>query len=77
MTVSYAPPGAGGTGRVFRPILGLSPRKLLVKLEGIGVSRKVVNYHVKTLDQAGLIYMEDRDRETACFAPECSASAAF
>jgi len=57
--------------------LGLSPRKLLEKLEGIGVSRKVVNYHVKTLDQAGLIYMEDGDRETACFAPECKASAAF
>ena len=43
--------------------------------EGIGVTRKVVNYHVKILDQAGLIYMEDRGRETACFATECKASA--
>jgi DNA-binding MarR family transcriptional regulator len=45
--------------------------------DGIGVSRKVVNYHVKILDQAGLIYIEDRGRETACFSRECKASAAF
>jgi DNA-binding MarR family transcriptional regulator len=44
--------------------------------ESIGVTRKVVNYHVKILDQAGLIYMEDRGRETACFARECGPSAA-
>jgi len=53
---------------------GISQSKIA---EGIGVTRKVVNYHVKILDQAGLIYMEDRGRETACFAPELSASAAF
>ena len=53
---------------------GISQSKIA---EGIGVTRKVVNYHVKILDQAGLIYMEDRGRETACFAPECKASAAF
>jgi DNA-binding MarR family transcriptional regulator len=34
----------------------------------INVSRKVVNYHVNILDQAGLIYMESRGREMACFA---------
>jgi DNA-binding MarR family transcriptional regulator len=45
--------------------------------EGIGVTRKVVNYHVKILDQAGLIYVEDRGRETACFARECRASASL
>jgi DNA-binding MarR family transcriptional regulator len=45
--------------------------------ERIGVTRKVVNYHVKILDQAGLIYMEDRGRETACFARECGPSAAM
>ncbi len=44
--------------------------------ERIGVTRKVVNYHVKILDQAGLIYMEERGRETACFAREGRPSAA-
>ncbi len=39
--------------------------------DAIGVTRKVVNYHVRILDQAGLIYMEERGRETACFAWEC------
>lgn len=53
---------------------GISQTKIA---EGIGVTRKVVNYHVKILDQAGLIYLEDRGRETACFATECKASAAF
>ncbi len=53
---------------------GISQTKIA---EGIGVTRKVVNYHVKILDQAGLIYMEDRGRETACFAPEPNASTAF
>jgi DNA-binding MarR family transcriptional regulator len=45
--------------------------------ESIGVTRKVVNYHVRILDQAGLIYMEDRGRETACFARECRSPAAM
>lgn len=53
---------------------GISQSKIA---EGIGVTRKVVNYHVRILDQAGLIYVEDRGRETACFAPECKASAAL
>ena len=43
--------------------------------EAIGVTRKVVNYHVRILDQAGLIYMEERGRETACFSREGRASA--
>jgi DNA-binding MarR family transcriptional regulator len=42
--------------------------------KNIGVTRKVVNYHVRILDQAGLIYMEDRGRETACFSRECRAA---
>jgi DNA-binding MarR family transcriptional regulator len=43
--------------------------------DAIGVTRKVVNYHVRILDQAGLIYVEDRGRETACFSRECMPSA--
>jgi DNA-binding MarR family transcriptional regulator len=43
--------------------------------DAIGVTRKVVNYHVRILDQAGLIYMEERGRETACFSREGRASA--
>ena len=53
---------------------GISQSKIA---ESIGVTRKVVNYHVRILDQAGLIYMEDRGRETACFARECRPSASF
>ncbi len=40
----------------------------------INVTRKVVNYHMRILNLAGLVYMESRGRETACFAPECRAS---
>ncbi len=40
----------------------------------INVTRKVVNYHMRILNQAGLVYMEPRGRETACYAPECRAS---
>ena len=36
--------------------------------ERINVSRKVVNYHVRILDQAGLVSVETRGRETACYA---------
>ena len=45
--------------------------------DAIGVTRKVVNYHVRILDQAGLIYMEERGRETACFSREDRASASI
>ncbi len=34
----------------------------------INVSRKVVNYHIRILDQAGLVSVETRGRETACYA---------
>lgn len=43
---------------------GISQSKIAEK---IGVSRKVVNYHINILDQAGLILVESRGRETACF----------
>ncbi len=41
----------------------------------IGVTRKVVNYHIKILDQAGLIYVEERGRATACYSRECGMAA--
>jgi DNA-binding MarR family transcriptional regulator len=43
---------------------GISQSKIANK---INVSRKVVNYHVNILDQAGLIFIESRGRESACF----------
>jgi DNA-binding transcriptional ArsR family regulator len=49
---------------VIRENQGISQSKIA---ERIAVSRKVVNYHVGILDQAGLIYMESRGRESACF----------
>ena len=49
---------------VIRENQGISQSKIA---ERIAVSRKVVNYHVRILDQAGLIYMESRGRESACF----------
>ncbi len=52
---------------------GISQSKIA---ERISVSRKVVNYHVSILDQAGLIYMESQGRETACYAVEPRSSSA-
>jgi DNA-binding MarR family transcriptional regulator len=52
---------------------GISQSKIA---ERISVSRKVVNYHVNILDQAGLIYMESQGRETACYAVRPKASSA-
>jgi predicted transcriptional regulator len=49
---------------VIKENQGISQSKIANK---INVSRKVVNYHVNILDQAGLIYMESRGRESACF----------
>lgn len=49
---------------VIKENQGISQSKIARK---INVSRKVVNYHVNILDQAGLIYMESRGRESACF----------
>jgi DNA-binding MarR family transcriptional regulator len=42
--------------------------------EKINVTRKVVHYHVRILNQAGLVEVEPRGREVACFAPEPRAS---
>ena len=35
--------------------------------EQLGVARKVVNYHIKILKDAGLIFMEMHGRESACY----------
>jgi len=50
---------------------GISQSKIA---DAIGVTRKVVNYHVRILNQAGLIYVEERGRETACFSMESAAA---
>jgi DNA-binding MarR family transcriptional regulator/5-hydroxyisourate hydrolase-like protein (transthyretin family) len=52
---------------------GISQSKIA---ERINVTRKVVNYHVSILDQAGLIHVEASGRETACFVVDRSAGAA-
>ncbi len=44
---------------------GISQSKIAEK---IGVSRKVVNYHVNILDQAGLIFIESHGRESSCYS---------
>jgi predicted transcriptional regulator len=49
---------------VIRENQGISQSKIGQK---INVSRKVVNYHINILDQAGLIFVESRGRETACY----------
>ncbi len=56
---------------VIRTDQGISQSRIA---DRINVTRKVVNYHMRILNQAGLVYMEPRGRETACFAPECQAS---
>jgi predicted transcriptional regulator len=33
----------------------------------VGMSRKVVNYHIKILRDAGLIFVDTHGRETECF----------
>lgn len=50
--------------KVIRENQGISQARIARK---INVSRRVVNYHVHILDQAGLIFMESRGRESACF----------
>ncbi|ODS41248.1 MAG: hypothetical protein A7315_06765 [Candidatus Altiarchaeales archaeon WOR_SM1_79] len=52
---------------VIKKNLGISQSKIGEK---INVSRKVVNYHVNILSQAGLIFVETRGRETACYPIE-------
>lgn len=52
---------------VIKENRGISQTKIAEKID---VSRKVVNYHVNILDQAGLIFVENRGRETACYPNE-------
>lgn len=49
---------------VIRENHGISQSKIAEK---INVSRKVVNYHINILDQAGLILVESHGRESACY----------
>jgi DNA-binding MarR family transcriptional regulator len=49
---------------VIRENQGISQSRIA---ERINVSRKVVNYHIRILDQAGLVSVETRGRETACY----------
>jgi DNA-binding MarR family transcriptional regulator len=53
--------------KVIKENQGISQSKIAKK---INVSRKVVNYHVNILDQAGLIFVESKGRESACFVNE-------
>ncbi len=50
---------------VIKENKGISQTKIAEK---IGVSRKVVNYHVNILDQAGLVLVESHGRESACYS---------
>jgi DNA-binding MarR family transcriptional regulator/5-hydroxyisourate hydrolase-like protein (transthyretin family) len=52
---------------VIRENGGISQTQIAEKID---VSRKVVNYHVNILDQAGFIFVESRGRETACYSNE-------
>lgn len=54
---------------VIKENKGISQSKIADKL---GVSRKVVNYHVNILDQAGLIFVESQGRESACYLVDSS-----
>jgi predicted transcriptional regulator len=49
---------------VIKENKGISQTKIADK---IGVSRKVVNYHVNILNQAGIILVESNGRESACY----------
>jgi DNA-binding MarR family transcriptional regulator len=57
---------------IIRDNQGISQTKIANK---INVSRKVVHYHINILDKAGLITVESRGRESACFvkAPDHAA----
>jgi predicted transcriptional regulator len=56
--------------QVIKENQGISQSKIANK---INVSRKVVNYHVNILDRAGLIFVESRGRESACFISEAKS----
>jgi predicted transcriptional regulator len=49
---------------VIKDNKGISQTKIAEK---IGVSRKVVNYHVNILNQAGFIMVQSNGRESACY----------
>jgi DNA-binding MarR family transcriptional regulator len=49
---------------VIKENQGISQSKIANK---INVSRKVVNYHINILDQAGFILVESKGRESACY----------
>jgi DNA-binding MarR family transcriptional regulator len=49
---------------VIKDNKGISQTNIAKK---IGVSRKVVNYHVNILNQAGIIYIESNGRESSCY----------
>ncbi|UCE36406.1 MAG: carboxypeptidase regulatory-like domain-containing protein [Thermoplasmata archaeon] len=55
---------------VIKENQGISQSKIA---ERISVSRKVVNYHVNILDQAGLIFVERQGRESACYPRDLRA----
>jgi DNA-binding MarR family transcriptional regulator len=56
---------------VIKENKGISQVKIAEK---IGVSRKVVNYHINILDQAGLIFVESHGRESACYMVDPKAT---
>jgi DNA-binding MarR family transcriptional regulator len=58
---------------VIKENKGISQSKIAEK---ISVSRKVVNYHINILNKAGLIFVENHGRETACFPTEDEVSKA-
>jgi predicted transcriptional regulator len=58
---------------VIKENQGISQSKIANK---INVSRKVVNYHINILDRAGLIFVETKGRESACFINKQKAKAA-
>jgi predicted transcriptional regulator len=44
---------------------GQSGKAIATNLE---IDPKLVNYHVKVLQKAGFIYVEEKGRETLCFS---------
>ncbi|MCK5561421.1 MAG: winged helix-turn-helix transcriptional regulator, partial [Thermoplasmata archaeon] len=49
---------------VIKENLGISQSRIA---ELMGVSKKVINYHVNILDKGGLITVEKHGRESACY----------
>jgi predicted transcriptional regulator len=57
---------------VIKENQGISQTKIADK---VGVSRKVVNYHVGILKKAGLIFIESNGRESACYLAQTKSTA--